>query len=188
MIAQAIGSRSKTGTKGFLGWIFRHEYSVRIIMDRKPIIGVIGGNHCSPDVENVAAEVGRRIAEGGGILVCGGLGGVMAAAARGAKQADGQTIGILPSDRAEDANPFIDIPIVTGMGQARNLVIVKTADVVIAINGEYGTLSEVAYSLIFGKQVISLNSWDVDPKILRAKDAKESVELAFRSIGIRSQA
>jgi uncharacterized protein (TIGR00725 family) len=130
----------------------------------------------------MAEEVGRRIAEKGGVLICGGLGGVMEAAAMGAKQAGGQTIGILPNGKTDSANPYIDFPIATGMGYARNVIIVKTADVLIAIDGSYGTLSEVAYSLVFEKQVISLGSWEVDPKVLRAKDSQEAVDMAFRSL------
>ena len=151
-------------------------------MKRKPIIGVIGGNRCSPQAAKMAEEVGRRIAEKGGVLICGGLGGVMEAAAMGAKQAGGQTIGILPNGKTDSANPYIDFPIATGMGYARNVIIVKTADVLIAIDGSYGTLSEVAYSLVFEKQVISLGSWEVDPKVLRAKDSQEAVDMAFRSL------
>ncbi|MGH7274528.1 MAG: TIGR00725 family protein [Nitrospiria bacterium] len=151
---------------------------------RKPIIGVIGSSKCGPQLARMAEEVGRRIAEGGGILVCGGLGGVMQAAAMGAKQAGGQTIGILPDDKAETANPYIDFPISTGMGYARNVIIVKTADVLIAVEGKYGTLSEVAYALIFDKPLISLGSWEVDPKVLRAKDPQEAVEMAFRALGV----
>ncbi len=130
----------------------------------------------------MAEEVGQRIAEKGGILICGGLGGVMEAAAMGAKQAGGQTIGILPDDKTDSANPYIDFPIATGIGYARNVIIVKTADALIAIAGSYGTLSEVAYSLVFEKQVISLGSWEVDPKVMKARDPQEAVDLAFRSL------
>jgi uncharacterized protein (TIGR00725 family) len=146
------------------------------------MIGVIGGGQCTPHTADIAEEVGRRIAERGGVLVCGGLGGVMQAAAIGAKLAGGQTIGILPGDQTDSANPYIDFPIATGIGYARNVIIVKTADVLIAIDGNFGTLSEVAYSLVFEKTVISLGSWEVDPKVIRAKDPQEAVDLAFRSL------
>ena len=152
-------------------------------MKRKPVIAVIGGNHCSAKIARVAEEVGRLIAERGARLVCGGLGGVMEAAARGAKSAGGETIGILPGDTWKDANPFIDIPIATGLGYARNILVVRAADAVIAINGNYGTLSEVAFSLIEKKPIVSLESWEVDPGIHKAKDSKEAVELVFRLIG-----
>lgn len=156
-------------------------------MKRKPIIAVIGGNQCSAKIARVAEEVGCLIAERGARLVCGGLGGVMEAAARGAKSAGGETIGILPGDTWKDANPFIDIPIATGLGYARNILVVRTADAVIAINGNYGTLSEVAFSLIEKKPIVSLESWEVDPGILKAKDPQEAVELAFRFIDSRSK-
>jgi uncharacterized protein (TIGR00725 family) len=152
------------------------------LMKRKPIIGVIGGGRCTSRVARMAEEVGQRIAEKGGILICGGLGGVMEAAAMGAKQAGGHTIGILPDDKTDSANPYIDFPIATGIGYARNVIIVKTADALIAIDGSYGTLSEVAYSLVFEKQIISLGSWEVDPKVVKAKDPQEAVDLAFRSL------
>lgn len=149
-------------------------------MKRKPLIGVIGGSECVPDIARMAEEVGRRIAERGGVLVCGGLGGVMEASAAGAQKAGGLTIGILPDGSAEGSNDHIDIPIVTGMGYARNVIIVKTADVVIAIDGRFGTLSEVAHSLVYEKKVISLQSWEVDAAILPARDAQEAVDLAFK--------
>ncbi len=107
----------------------------------------------------------------------------MEAAARGAKQAGGATLGILPEDNTCGANPYIDYPVATGMGYARNVLIVRTADVLIAIDGNHGTLSEIAFSLIYGKPVISLQSWEIDPMIRRAKDAREAVESAFHAIG-----
>lgn len=150
---------------------------------RKPMIGVIGGSRCSAKVARMAEQVGRRIAERGGVLVCGGLGGVMEAAAMGARQAGGQTIGILPDDKTDTANAYIEFPVATGMGFARNVIIVKTADVLIAIDGNFGTLSEVAFSLVCEKPLISLGSWEVDPKVVRAKDPQEAVDLAFRFLG-----
>ena len=147
------------------------------------MIGVIGGSECSSEVAVTAEEVGRRIAQGGGVLICGGLGGVMEAAARGAKEAGGLTIGILPGDEPDEANTHIDFPIATGMGYARNVMIVKSAAVLIALSGGFGTLSEVAYSLVFQKKVISLGSWEVDPGILRATNPREAVQMAFRLLG-----
>ena len=107
----------------------------------------------------------------------------MEAAARGAKGAGGLTIGILPGDDPDEANTHIDFPIATGMGYARNVMIVKSADVLIALSGGFGTLSEVAYSLVFQKKVISLGSWEVDPAILRAANPREAVQMAFRLLG-----
>jgi uncharacterized protein (TIGR00725 family) len=109
-----------------------------------------------------AAEVGRLLAERGAVLVCGGLGGVMEAACRGAKEAGGLTVGILPgSDRAE-ANPFVDVVVPTGLGEARNALVVGAAEVVVAIGGGYGTLSEVALALKAGKRVIGLGTWEIE--------------------------
>jgi uncharacterized protein (TIGR00725 family) len=111
-------------------------------------IGVIGGNRPQQKFAKFALEVGTLVAGRGAILVCGGLGGVMEEAARGAKQAGGLTIGILPGDNPSDANPYIDIPIATGLGYTRNSLVAMNADVLIAVDGEYGTLSEIAYGRI----------------------------------------
>ena len=156
----------------------------RSVVERSQIlIGVLGGKQCSPKVAKKAFEVGQLIAQRGGIVVSGGLGGVMEAASRGASEAGGLCIGILPGDNLKEANRYIHIPIPTGIGYARNVIIVRTAQALIAIGGRFGTLSEVAFALIMEKPVISLGSWEVDPKVLKAKDPKEAVELAFQSIG-----
>ena len=125
---------------------------------RRPIIGVIGSAQCDEKIYEVAREVGREIARQGCILVCGGLTGVMEAASCGAKEAGGVTIGILPGDNKDAANPYIDIHIVTNMGFARNAIIALTADVLIAVSGGYGTISEVAFGLKLGKAVFALHS------------------------------
>lgn len=145
----------------------------------KKQIGVIGAGKCDKDVALIAEEVGREIAKHGAVLICGGLGGVMQAAARGAKQEDGTTIGILPGNNREDANPYIDIVILSAMGHARNAIIAQSCDALIAIDGEYGTLSEIALSLKMGKTVVVLESkWAIEGTIV-AKNAKEAVEMAF---------
>jgi uncharacterized protein (TIGR00725 family) len=149
----------------------------------QPIIGIVGGNQCGSKVSRLAEEVGRLVAEREGILVCGGLGGVMESASRGASEAGGLCIGVLPGGHSKDANPYIHIAIPTDMGHARNVIIVRTADALIAIDGKFGTLSEVAFALILEKPVISLGSWEVDPRVLKAKDPKAAVDLAFQSIG-----
>ena len=132
-------------------------------MSRKPIIGVIGGGTtASEEGLRLAEEVGFLIAREDAILACGGLNGVMAAAAKGAKRGDGLTLGILPSGNKADANPYIDIPVATAMSTARNLVIVRTADALIAINGSYGTLSEIAHALDLGKTVFALRTWSME--------------------------
>jgi len=109
-----------------------------------------------------AAEVGRLLAERGAVLVCGGRGGAMEAACRGAKEADGLTVGILPGSDRSDANPFVDVVLPTGLGEARNALVVGAADVVIAIGGGYGTLSEIALALKARKRVIGLDTWEIE--------------------------
>ncbi len=132
-------------------------------MPRKLILGVIGaGNKASEEGLRMAEEVGFLIARADAILVCGGLNGVMQAAARGAKRGGGLTLGILPTGNKADANPYIDIPVATAMSTARTLVIVRTADAIIAVNGSYGTLSEMAHAFDQGKTVFALHSWPVD--------------------------
>jgi len=110
----------------------------------------------------MAEEVGRLVAQRGGVLVCGGLGGVMDAACRGARAQGGTTIGILPGLDRSAANPHVDVAIPTGLGEARNALVVRAADVLIAVGGAYGTLSEIALALGAGKRVIGLDTWDID--------------------------
>jgi uncharacterized protein (TIGR00725 family) len=109
-----------------------------------------------------AAEVGRLVAERGAVLVCGGLGGSMEAACRGAKEAGGMTVGILPGPDRAAANPYVDIALPTGLGEARNALVVRAADAVIAVGGGYGTLSEIAFALKAGKRVIGLDTWEIE--------------------------
>jgi uncharacterized protein (TIGR00725 family) len=145
-------------------------------------IGVIGGGGCSDEVYRLAEEVGEKVAEAGAVLVCGGLGGVMEAASKGAKKANGVTIGILPGTDKYQANPYIDYPIVTGLGEARNSLVVRNSDAVIALPGEFGTLSEIAFALKSGKPVVGITTWDVSEKIIQAKNPKEAVETAVKLI------
>lgn len=155
---------------------------------RGPIVAVVGGGLCSPQEAALAEAVGRHLAEAGAVLICGGMGGVMAAACRGAKSAGGLTIGVLPGFSAADANPHVGIPIVTGMGEARNVVIVRTASAVIAVGGEYGTLSEIAFALKLGRPVIGLGTWELSKEgrvkeaIINAKAPDEAVRLALGAI------
>jgi hypothetical protein len=142
-------------------------------------IGVIGGNHPKPEFLKLAYDVGRLIGRNGAVLVCGGLGGVMEEAARGAKEAGGTTIGILPGSRTSDANPYIDFALATGLGTTRNSLVAMNADVLIAVDGEYGTLSEIAFGRIYGKEVIGLGSWDIQG-VTRAGTPEEAVELALK--------
>ena len=136
---------------------------------------------------NAAAEiVGRGLARAGAVLVCGGLGGVMAAACRGARAEGGRTVGLLPGLRREDANEWVDVAIATGLGEARNAVIVTAADAVIAIGGEHGTLSEIAMALKTGVPVVGVDTWQLtqpsgEPHdgIVRAPTAEDAVALAL---------
>ena len=150
------------------------------------MIAVIGGqSETTDEAVKLAHEVGRLVAVRGAYLICGGLEGVMAAACRGAKEAGGTTIGVLPTTSKLDSNPYVDIPIVTGMGTARNVIIVRSADAIIAIDGRYGTLSEIAHALDQQKRVISLHSWpslkkDVDGELfVEASTPRQAVDLAF---------
>jgi len=145
-------------------------------------IGVIGDAVCSEKIIGLAEEVGREIAKRKGVLICGGLTGVMEGAARGAKKEGGLTIGIIPSESADDANPFIDIPIVTGLRDARNVIVVRSSEAIIAIHGKYGTLSEIAFALKFNVPVVGLHTWEVSQDIVIASNAVDAVEKAFALI------
>jgi len=147
---------------------------------RKKIrVGVIGGASAKAENLEAAFRVGELVARNQAILVCGGLSGVMNAASRGAKQEGGLTIGILPGNAREDANPSIDIPIATGMGYTRNALVVLNSDVLIAIDGQYGTLSEIAYGFVQGKKIIGIGTWDIKG-VIRADSAEEAVALALK--------
>jgi uncharacterized protein (TIGR00725 family) len=152
---------------------------------RKKIIAVIGAGDPSAEEAKLAEEVGRELARQGAILVCGGLGGVMEAACKGASLEGGITVGILPGDSPRTANPYVQIPIVTGMGYARNIAVVKTAWAVIAVGGSYGTLSEIAHALQNSIPVIGLNTWSLsrdgkqDNSIILADNPTEAVNKAL---------
>lgn len=141
-------------------------------------IAVIGGSRAGRPALETAHEVGRLIARAGAVLVCGGLAGVMEAACRGAREEGGLTIGILPGGSPGEANPWVDMPIATGLGYTRNALVVMNADAVIAVDGEYGTLSEIAYGRIHGKKVIGLGTWDVKG-VDTAETPEEAVRLAL---------
>ncbi len=126
------------------------------------LVSVIGGNRASPEILRQAEELGRGLAQRGLTVVCGGLGGVMEAVCRGAKSAGGETIGVLPGTRAAAANPYVSIPIPTGIGLARNAVVALAGKAVIALDGKYGTLSEIAYALNFRKPVIGIGTWGIE--------------------------
>jgi uncharacterized protein (TIGR00725 family) len=155
------------------------------MVSHKMIIGVIGDSSCSPEEAKLAESVGELLARQGVTVICGGLGGVMEAVCCGAKSKGGLTVGILPGQDASTANPWVDIPMVTGLGEARNVVVVKSAQAVIAIGGSYGTLSEIAYALKSEIPVIGLNTWSLsrngqeDDSIIRVQSATEAVDKAI---------
>jgi len=150
-----------------------------MLLKDKLRIGVIGGAKPDAKSKGDAFKIGQLIGEKGAILICGGLGGVMEAAARGAKQSGGLTIGILPGNSFKEANPYIDIAIATGLGYSRNSLVAMNSDVLIAIDGEFGTLSEIAYGTIYRKKIIGLRTWDI-PSVIKAETAKEAFELAWK--------
>lgn len=139
------------------------------------LISVIGGGSCTPETARLAEEVGRELARRGVTVVCGGLTGVMEAVCRGAREAGGHTIGILPGSDPTEANPYVEFPIATGLGYARNAIVARTGRAVIAIDGSEGTLSEIAFALVFGTPVVGLHTWEMsvggraDTRVIRAK-------------------
>jgi uncharacterized protein (TIGR00725 family) len=151
----------------------------------KRYVAVIGSGSAPVKESAVAAEVGAALADAGAVLVCGGLGGVMEAACRGARQRGGTSVGILPGSDRSAANRYVDIAIATGLGEARNAVVVGCADAVVAVGGEFGTLSEIALALRAGKPVIGLGTWElrrggeVEAGIVHADSAAEAVALAL---------
>ena len=149
---------------------------------RKTIIGVIGASRPSPDGLVLAEAIGREIARRGAVLVCGGLGGVMEAAARGVFEAGGEVVGVLPGSDGTSANPFVTIAIPTNMGHARNVIIAHTADALIAVEGEYGTLSETAIGLKLGKPVVVLPGAQAVTGTLSADSAAAAVAIAFERL------
>lgn len=154
-------------------------------MDHPLFIAVIGENDPPPRLAALAEAVGAEIAAAGAVLICGGLGGAMEAACRGAHSRGGVTIGILPGTRHGEANPYVTYAIPTGLGHARNLLVARSAHAVIAVGGKYGTLSEIAFAKIEGTPVIGLDTWDLrragqeDVPIQQARDSKEAVALAL---------
>jgi len=142
------------------------------------ILGVIGGSACSRKAYSLAEEVGREVARRGHALICGGLGGVMEAACKGAKDQGGTTIGILPSSQISTANPYVDFPVATGMGLARNLIVVLTARALIAVDGRYGTLSEIAYASQLGVPLVGLCTWKIRAPMIQVRTPEEAVEKA----------
>ncbi len=142
-------------------------------------IGVIGAGKCSKKLRDQAYAVGRSIAEQGAVLVCGGLKGVMEASAHGAKDAGGVTVGIIPGNDKSGANAYIDIVIPTGIGEARNVLVVQTSDAVVSLHGKYGTISEMAFCLKLGRPLVSLVEWSVLPEVTSITDPEQAVKRAI---------
>jgi uncharacterized protein (TIGR00725 family) len=154
-------------------------------VNRAPYIAVVGPGEATDDELTAAEAVGRGLAERGAVLVCGGLGGVMTGACRGAKAAGGTTVGILPGNERAAANEWVDVAVSTGLGEARNALVVRAADAVVAVGGGYGTLSEIALALKAGKPVIGVDTWtlgrDPDP-IMRSRDPDEAAAMALGAV------
>ena len=151
-------------------------------VDQSLYVAVVGSGDAAGELYEKAREVGRLIAGRGGIVVCGGLSGVMEAAARGATKAGGVTIGVLPDEDRRRANPYLSYSIPTGVGQARNLAVVCSGDVVVAVGGEYGTLSEIGLALKISRPVVALESWDLGKHTIVAASPEEAVERAFGAV------
>ena len=155
------------------------------------LISVIGASEPSPRVEALAESVGAELARRGMTVVCGGLGGIMAAVCRGAKSEGGATVGILPGDSPADANPWVDIPVCTGLAYARNVIVVKSGRAVIAVGGAYGTLSEIGHALGEGIPVVALETWELardgtpDGSMIPADGPADAVDKAVRAARAR---
>ena len=148
-------------------------------------VAVVGGGACSPEEERAAEQVGALLARAGAVLVCGGLAGVMEAACRGARGEGGVTVGILPGADRTAANPHVSVAIATGLGELRNGLVVRASDALIAVGGEFGTLSEIALALKLGKRVVGLSSWELPRRpdaIVRAATPEEAVRLALAGL------
>ena len=151
-----------------------------------PYVAVVGPNDATPTELDQAEAIGEGLARAGAVLVCGGLGGVMHAAARGAQKAGGVSIGILPGDDRDPGSPHLTVAISTGMGETRNAIIVRTSDVIVAVSGEFGTLSEVAFALKLSKPVVGLGTWELFKRgrpvdaITRVETSEEAVTEATR--------
>ena len=144
------------------------------LVKRKPIVGVVGASSASLALQKLALEVGKSIAQNGWILVNGGLGGVMEASAQGASEAGGTVVGVVPGPFTKEANRYVTIPVATNMGHARNVILAHTADCLIAVGGEEGTLSEIALGLKLGKLVVGIETWEI-PGVVPVKTPKEAI-------------
>lgn len=148
----------------------------------KPRIGVIGTSQINAGEYQTAELVGKEIAKRGGIVICGGMGGVMEAVSKGADSENGLVVGILPGTSDKEANKYIDIPIVTGFGHGRNIIVVRSSQAIIAIGGSFGTLSEISFALRLKIPVIGINTWNVSEEIINTENPVQAVDKAFSCI------
>jgi uncharacterized protein (TIGR00725 family) len=148
-----------------------------------PYVAIVGSGTAEGHLYEKAREVGRLVAERGGTVVCGGLSGVMEASARGATEAGGVAIGILPDEDRRKQNAYLTYSVATGAGQARNLAVVCSGDVVVAVGGEYGTLSEIGLARKVGRPVVVLEGWDLGEHVSVAPSPLAAVEAAFELMG-----
>ena len=146
------------------------------------LISVVGAAECSAEEAKAAEEVGRLLAQAGFGVVCGGLGGVMQAACKGCKSASGPTVGILPGNDPNEANEWVDTALPTGMGEARNVLVAKAGEAMIAVGGEYGTLSEIAFALKFGKTVVGIGKWSELEGVVSAESATSATNLVILAL------
>ena len=151
-------------------------------MNNKSYIAVIGAGDCSAEHYSIAYELGCYIGRKGWVLVCGGLGGVMEAAAKGSVSCEGISIGFLPGEDKNSANPYIVIPVPTGMGEGRNLLVVRSSEVIVAVGRGYGTLSEIGLALKTGKPLIGLKTWPAIDGILYVDTCQQAIEMIDRVI------
>ena len=151
-------------------------------MDRPLYVAVVGSGEATGELYELAQEVGHLVASRGGIVVCGGFSGVMEAAARGATEEGGVAIGVLPDEDRGRANPYLSYSVATGTGQARNLAVVCSGDVIVAVGGEYGTLSEIGLALKIGRPVVALESWELGGHVVVAASPEEAVKRAFETV------
>lgn len=154
---------------------------------RKTHIGVIGAGECSPEDFEIAHEVGYLVAQREWVLICGGLGGVMEGAAKGCSSGGGMTVGLLPGTDRYSANPYIALAIPTGMGEARNVLVVRASDVIVAIAGGYGTLSEIGFALKVGKPVVGLKTWPGITGIDYVDTPQEAIDRATALVQQRNE-
>ena len=152
-----------------------------------PYVAVIGPGDASPEQERDAEAVGRELAATGAVVICGGLGGVMAAACRGAREAGGLTVGLLPGSDRADANPWVTVAIATGMGELRNALIVRAVDALVAVGGGFGTLSEIAFALRIGRPVVGVGTWDIGSGVISIDDPAAASRKALELVTGPSQ-